>query len=101
MSDAPSRSSLLADRLQHALTLADISARELDRLAGATPGHFAVILDRLRKRPDADVETGTAEAYARVLGVSLDWLISGTGREPRERAVRAAVEAARSSRAAA
>lgn len=94
------RSQALAERLQLAFSLADVTARELDRLAGETQGHFSLMVDRLRKRTDSDIETETAESYARVLGVSLDWLIRGAGREPSKNRVRAAVEAARASKAA-
>jgi hypothetical protein len=84
----------LAERLAKSLSLSGLSARRLDVLAGHHPGHFSLIVDRLRSRPNADIETETAAAYAVVLGVDLNWLLTGVGREPKERVVRAAVEAA-------
>ena len=38
---------------------------------------------------------GVASGLARALGVSTDWLVLGTGREPKPSAVKAAVAAAR------
>jgi enoyl-[acyl-carrier-protein] reductase (NADH) len=90
----------LAARLAQTLSLAGISARRLDTLAGQTVGHFSLMVDRLRSRPNADIETETATAYAAVLGVDLNWLLTGDGEEPTEESVRAAVEAARARKAA-
>lgn len=42
-----------------------------------------------------NLEAKTARAISSVLGVTLDWLLSGAGPEPKQRAVVAAVEAAR------
>lgn len=88
--------STLQQRLRRARTLAELPARELDRLAGIRQGHSGII----EARASENVETATAQALARVLGVSLDWLIAGKGKEPTQRAVRAAVEIARSEYAA-
>ena len=68
-----------------------LSTRELDRLAGITEGHTSLI--ETGARPN--IEARTAASLARVLGVSLDWLVTGAGKEPSERAVRSAVAAAR------
>jgi hypothetical protein len=77
----------------HALT--DISAREFDRLAGQTAGHFGLIVDRLRNRPGADIESSTVVAYCAVTSASTDWVLTGEGSPPSRRAVRTAVEDAR------
>ncbi|MBX3205137.1 MAG: helix-turn-helix transcriptional regulator [Labilithrix sp.] len=76
--------------------VAGLSARALSRLAGlASEGHVASIeAERLAARAE------TLSAIARVLGTSLDWLVNGSGTRPSDRAVRAAVERARSPRAA-
>lgn len=68
-----------------------LSTRELDRLAGLTPGHTSAI--ETGGRPN--VEVRTAGALAGVLGVSLDWLVWGNGRGPSGRAVGSSVEHAR------
>lgn len=78
-------------RLRKARGLVDLSARELDRLAGLAEGHTSLIENGTR----AAVEAKTAQALARVLGISLDWLIAGLGKMPSERTVRSAVDAAR------
>lgn len=82
----------LGERLRLARLLADISARDLDRLAGRPEGHSTVI----EARDDAPVRTDTAEHYADALGVTLDWLVRGIGPEPTRAQVVAAVEKARS-----
>lgn len=75
----------------------DLGTRELDRLAGLTEGHTSAI--ETGNRPN--VEARTAAALARVLGVSLDWLVTGTGPTPSERRIKVAVEQARTSRTSA
>ncbi len=89
--------SSLSTRLRDARSLTSLGTRELDRLAGLTEGHTSAI--ETGTRPN--VEARTAAALARVLGVTLDWLIEGTGKAPSLRAVRAAVEVARSSKTSA
>jgi len=81
----------LAARLRHARILGGLSARELDRLAGKTPGHSSL----LETSPDIDPSVSTAMAYARVLGLSLDWLAAGEGAAPHRAAVLASVQHAR------
>jgi len=87
--------STLTGRLHHLRELANLSARELDRLSRLRQGHTALI----EKRASDNLETSTAQALAGVLGVSLDWLIAGDGKMPSARIVRAAVEAARAEHA--
>jgi len=83
---------LLGSRLRATRALVpDLSAKELDRLAALSPGHTTMI--ELGYRPR--VEARTALALADVLGISLDWLLRGSGRSPSPRTVRAAVARAR------
>lgn len=86
----------LGARLRSVRELAGLSARELDRLAGQAEGHATVI----ELRESTAVRTDTADRYARVLGVSLDWLVSGSGDAPTQRSVRLAVDRARAALAA-
>lgn len=79
----------LPKRLKRARTLADISARELDRLTGMCEGHTSLIESGVKPR----VEAGTAAAIADALGLSLDWLLMGTGDEPTHDRVCAAIKA--------
>lgn len=64
---------------------------DLSKLSGLAGSHVRLILRGTVGSPRADI----AEKLARTLGVSLDWLISGTGHAPSAKKVRAAVEAAR------
>jgi transcriptional regulator with XRE-family HTH domain len=79
----------LGDRLREARSLAGISGRRLDALAELRAGHVASI--EAGRRPN--IEAKTAMSLARVLGVTLDWLLTGVGDEPTELSVRRAVEA--------
>ena len=83
----------IAGRLAVARSLAKpaLPARELDRLAGLHQGHVWAI--ESGHRPN--IETDTCIALAKVLGVSLDWLLTGEGDAPDADAVRAAVQTAR------
>lgn len=82
-------------RLQEARKLADISARELDRLAETTEGHASLI----EAGTVTNVKLNTLTQLARVLGVSMSWLIDGAGDAPTVESVGGAVEAARAVRA--
>lgn len=82
-------------RLQEARRLVDLSARELDRLAGTTPGHASLIESGVV----SNVKLETAKGLARVLGVSLDWLVNGVGDPPSAESVQLAVDAARAAKA--
>lgn len=76
-----------------ARSLAGISARELDRLAKTAGGHSSLIESgEVGER----VSAKTVKQLAEVLGVSLDWLVGGKGREPTEAEARTAVDEARS-----
>jgi transcriptional regulator with XRE-family HTH domain len=67
-----------------------LSARELDRLADLTAGHVSAI-----EAGRSNVEIRTACELARVLGVSLDWLILGNGKAPNGKSIASAVRLAR------
>ena len=87
----------MGQRLHWAREAAGVSARELDRLAGKTPGHVGLIEAR-----DSDATGKTLAAYAAVLGLSLDWLIVGDkDRAPRVEDMTVAVARARERAAAA
>ena len=84
----------LGVRLRSVRELAGLSARELAVLANLAPslvGHIE--LGRVQ-HPRAE----TLAELARVLGVSLDWLIRGEGDGPSTDCVQAAVAGARSLR---
>lgn len=86
----------LRDRLEHLLTIASISRREVARLAGqASEAHVSMILRGRVGCPTQD----TTEALAGVFGVPAGWLAFGEGPDPDPAAVRAAVEAARNAAA--
>lgn len=87
---------MLSERLRRAREAAGISCRELDRLAGITPGHSWSLERGARATPTS----ATASALARALGVSLDWLIDGQGAEPTVEQITAAVTTARETVAA-
>jgi hypothetical protein len=94
----PAPGETIASRLRYARELADeLSARELDRLAGKAQGHASLI----EARPDADARAGTLRVFAEILGLSLDWLIVGKGKAPTRETVCAAVKKAREGRRAA
>lgn len=86
----------IGERLREARLLGELSARELSGLAGVAAGHVALLESGEREHPRSD----TLVALARVLGVSLDWLVSGNGETPTVESVRAAVDAARAERQA-
>lgn len=76
--------------------MADLPARELDRLAQTTEGHASLIESGVVK----NVTLETAGKLAWALGVTIDWLVNGSGEPPTVPSVQAAVEAARDARAA-
>lgn len=79
-------------RLERARSLVgDLSARELDRLAGRPQGTCAII----EGRDQRSIRHEIALSYAAVLGVPMAWLVLGEGPEPTADSVRAAVERAR------
>lgn len=76
--------------LKAAREAAGLKARELDRLAGITEGHTSFIENGKIANPSTD----TARALAHVLGLSLDYLLSGVGSPPTEGEIRTAVASA-------
>jgi transcriptional regulator with XRE-family HTH domain len=78
----------LADRLRFARELGRLSQRELTRRAGLKSERHVGLIESGEK---ADVMGETAEKLSRVLGVSLDWLLTGKGEPPTEESVRAAL----------
>lgn len=81
------------ERVREARELLDpkLSTKELDRLAGFTEG----LVWSLEKSGGTNAEASTLKEIARVLGISLDYLILGEGEPPTAESVRAAVEIAR------
>lgn len=73
--------------------MAALSARELDRLAEMTEGHTSLLESVV-----VNVRTDTLAKLARVLGVSIDWLVTGECSPPLENVVLAAVQAARAAK---
>lgn len=83
----------LAERVREARVKSGISQRELARLAKLSEGYPGHIESGKVEAIGSDI----AERLARVLGCSLDWLITGGGRGPSKRQVLEAVAAARDS----
>lgn len=81
---------LMRERVTWARQRAQISARQLSRLAGLTSAHVSHI-ERGMMTPGTSVVTSLAE----VLGCSLDWLVSGHGEPPTDERIAASVQAAR------
>jgi transcriptional regulator with XRE-family HTH domain len=81
----------LGERIESLRSLAAMSARTLDALAGLQPGHTRIIETKEAGRVAAE----TIRKIASVFGVSLDWLFAGTGRRPSDAKIRAAAEQAR------
>jgi transcriptional regulator with XRE-family HTH domain len=81
------------ERLQTARKLAGLNQGTLSELAGLSRGLVWAIEDGLR--PDPTVKT--AKALAAVLGISLDWLVTGTGAKPTEEQIRRSVRRAQRS----
>ena len=99
MALSPELQESLRERLTWLRDVSGTKMRTLDRFAGRRDNHFSTILTRLEERQATDIEVGTLEAYARVLGVRFGWLLDGDGEPPAEETVRAAVEAARAAQA--
>lgn len=77
--------------------MAELSPRELCSLAGCSP---TVLTAAALRPPDrVGLHTTSARELARVLGVSLDYLIAGLGRAPSRARVRRAVARARAAHA--
>lgn len=94
MVGASVRVTMVGARIRQLRQIAGVSARELSRLA-LLPGACHVSLIESAGAKSDRLRASTAIAVARVLGCSLDWLLMGVGKPPRDRVVRAAVERAR------
>lgn len=69
----------------------DLSARELDRIAGLHTGHTWAIESGGRE----NLERATAKKLADAFGTRVGWVLEGEGDAPTSEQVRAAVDAAR------
>jgi transcriptional regulator with XRE-family HTH domain len=77
----------IAARVRFARQLSGFSARELSALAGlGSKTHVALIEDG--ERPDP--QSSTVAKIAEALGVDAAWLLTGTGKAPTEKTIRAA-----------
>lgn len=83
----------LVKRLQWARDAAGLSQRALSGLAGLASSHVQLIESGRAE----GINVSTAQRLTGVLGVSLDWLMAGTGEMPTAEAVKAAVERAQAS----
>lgn len=84
-------------RLRQLREWSELTARELDRLAGVAQGYAALIENGVRRNIGAE----TMAKYASVFGVTLDWMVLGRGRAPlKETIVSSAYRARRQSSAA-
>lgn len=84
---------MLQDRLRELRQSLGLSQQKLSLLAGLTASHVGLIE---QNRID-NVSTDTAAALAKVLGCSLDWLVSGDGEPPSLDVSQEALAAARES----
>jgi transcriptional regulator with XRE-family HTH domain len=82
----------LAERLRDLRAKAEISTRDLDRLAGLSPGHTYLLESGAGRGSRVSADVALALAY--VFGVELEWLINGKGEAPTQRQVRGAVNRA-------
>lgn len=81
----------LVERLRHARHLAGVTGADLGVLAGLSKGAVSMIESGNRTDPSGS----TVAALAKVLGISADWLLSGTEPEPDAKTVKAGIAAAR------
>jgi len=88
MSTLPARLAALRDT-------AGISANELGLLAGLS--HYTVTTIETAKSPNPNL--ATVAKLAAVLGDTGNWILTGAGKPPGEKAIAAAVQTARTKRA--
>ena len=81
----------LVERLRQARQLGGVTGADLGVRAGLSKGAVSMIESGNRPDPSGS----TVAALAKVLGVSADWLLSGTEPGPDAEAVKAAVALAR------
>lgn len=92
----PPQTATIAERVDYLRELSGLDRAALSKLCGLSQSHVGMLIRGDVENPHPD----TSRALARTLGVSLDWLLDGVGKAPSKHRVRAAVEAARSSKAA-
>lgn len=92
----PDKRTGLQKRLDWALSVAGCSAREVDRLAGLTPGHSLLVASGRK----LNANSHTLAALGVVLGISLDWLVLSRGEPPTAAQIQAAVQRAMAEREA-
>lgn len=80
----------IGERLRWAREQAELSSRELARLACLSAAHVSLI-----ETTDRGVNVRTLIPLARVLGVSLDWLATGEGDVPTALGLKRAITRAR------
>lgn len=80
----------LGQRVAALRGLSSLSARAVDSLVSVSYGYTL----KIEKGQATEVSGNTLAAFAELFGVSLDWLVNGTGPEPTARKVKAAVDAA-------
>ncbi len=85
-----------SDRLRRVIDLGGVTIAETARLSDLSTNAVQFFLSGRRENPSSE----SVVALARATGVSLDWLLTGEGKEPTANDVRAAVEAARARAAA-
>lgn len=66
----------IADRIREARTKRNLSARALARAAGLSENYISLIESRA-KGTDLGLGSRTLERVAKVLDVSIDWLVTG------------------------
>ena len=82
----------IAERVRSAREASGLSQRSLSTLAGLSTGAVNLIESGDRESPAA----ATLAGIAGVLGITLDWLVSGIGDEPKAEAIRGAAARAQS-----
>lgn len=83
------------DRLRWAREASGVSQRELSEIAGLSPSHVWALETEHAKLKRGLPDVGTVSALARVLGVTLDWLVDGAGEKPNADDIIASVKKAK------
>lgn len=81
----------LATRLRHAREVSGISGRQLGQIAGLSTSIVSHLENDRYGTPNGE----TLQAICAVLGISVDWLLSGNGPAPTDDAIRGASNAAK------
>lgn len=75
------------ERLKELRVAAGLSCRELDRIAGTTIGYCWLLEHGGRRQTNGDI----LRKYASALGCTVDWMLTGAGKRPSDKSIRAAV----------